>query len=87
MTNPEATQRQDCDPLKLYSRRKIETIHPPQLIHPQHSQSSKPEVIIPESDSKFFYSSQGDLDIRIALRKGIRSCTRHPILNFYHMKN
>ena len=82
MNNPEATQRRDCAPLKVYSRRKIETIHPPQLSHRQHSQSSEPEVIIPESDSKFFYSSQGDLDIPIALRKGIRSCTQHPISKF-----
>ena len=57
MTNPKATQREDCAPLKVYSRSKIETIHAPQLSHPQHNQSSEPEVIIPESDSKFFYSS------------------------------
>ena len=54
MTNPEATQRQDCAPLKVYSKRKIKTIHPPQHSHPQHSQSSEPKVIIPKSDSKFF---------------------------------
>ena len=81
MTNPEATQRQDCAPLKV-SKSKIETIHPPQLSHPQHSQSSELEVIIPESGTKFLYSSQGDLDIPIALRKCIKSCTRHPISKF-----
>ena len=38
-------------------------------------------MIIPESDNKFLYTSQGDLSIPINLRKGIRSCTQHPISN------
>ena len=82
MSNPKATQRQYLAPLKLYSKHNIETIHPHQLSHPQHKQSSKLEVNILESESKFSDSSQSDLDIPIAHRKGIRSCTQIPTSKF-----
>ncbi|KAJ4721161.1 Retrovirus-related Pol polyprotein from transposon TNT 1-94 [Melia azedarach] len=76
-------QQQPSSPqeLKVYSRRQKETIHSPKL-----NQSLEPEKAIPEDTSKFLNSSLDDLDIPIALRKGVRSCTQHPIANFISYK-
>ncbi|KAJ4721114.1 Retrovirus-related Pol polyprotein from transposon TNT 1-94 [Melia azedarach] len=76
-------QQQPSSPqeLKAYSRRQKETIHSPKL-----NQSLEPEKEIPEDTSKFLNSSLDDLDIPIALRKGVRSCTQHHIANFISYK-
>jgi len=43
--------------------------------------SLEPETCEPESEDKI-YEPPIDLDIGIALRKGIKSCTRYPIAKF-----
>lgn len=61
--------------LHVYSRRKnSQVVENP--ISTRHSQSSEPDA----GNLSNFESY--DLDVPIALRKGTRSCTQHPIANY-----
>ena len=64
--------------LRVYSRRQRNN----QTMNPQHSQEANPMVDPLPLDESGNNHSNTDLDIPIALRKGIRSCTQHPISKF-----
>ena len=75
----------------VYSRRKKKT-------HEDVEQGTHPEPVIefePNPDSKEINSGNNepisseldDLDLPIVKRKGVRSCTNHPIYNYISYKN
>lgn len=66
--------------IRVYTRRERNK----QVTNSHHSQEANP-VIEPsqlKDSGTLLSNTQSDLDIPIALRKGRRSCTQHPISNF-----
>ena len=51
---------------------------------PEQNQESNPRSESPHNSIQEteVYDTPNDLDMPIALRKGVRSCTQHPISNF-----
>ena len=72
--------------LQVYTRRNIEAEN-----LPQHCQSSNPNMVeLDYGESQFYFlSNKLNLDVPIAFRKSVRSCTQHPIAMFvsYHRLN
>lgn len=76
--------------LHVYSRKRISQGNK-QIMNPTHSQEAEP-VVEPHSPSvsgnlKNNPSPNLDLDVPIAIRKGIRSCSQHPISKFVSYSN
>ncbi|KAK0578234.1 hypothetical protein LWI29_007138 [Acer saccharum] len=85
-STPARTQSSVDKELIVYSRRKIpqEEIKDRTLPEQNHESdpSPSPSLDIPGNTSQTDISINDDLDIPIALRKGVRSCTQHLISNF-----
>ncbi|KAL5840222.1 hypothetical protein ACOSQ4_012830 [Xanthoceras sorbifolium] len=79
--------------IRVYSRRKLNQEGMGNQTHIQHIQDSNPSLS-PHENSQGNVPSKpisielppNDLDIPIALRKGVRSCTQHSIYNFLSYK-
>ncbi|KAL5851107.1 hypothetical protein ACOSQ3_006225 [Xanthoceras sorbifolium] len=79
--------------IRVYSRRKLNQEGMGNQTHIQHIQDSNPSSS-PHENSQGNVPSEpisielppNDLDIPIALRKGVRSCTQHSIYNFLSYK-
>ncbi|KAK0577899.1 hypothetical protein LWI29_001989 [Acer saccharum] len=83
-STPACTQPSVDKELIVYSRRKRpqEEIEDRTLPEQNHESDPSPSPDIPGNTSQTDISVNDDLDIPIALRKGVRSCTHHPISNF-----
>lgn len=70
--------------LRVYSRRNA----PQSTVSDQHCQEPEPNVGIPlNSPSENSPEVNDSLDVPIALRKGVRSCTQYPISNYVPYKH
>ena len=86
----EETTMSNQQELRVYSRRKISQGNK-QVMNPTHSQEAEP-LVEPHppkvsGNPKNNPSPILDLDVPIAIRKGIRSCTQHPISKFISYSN
>lgn len=91
-TEPSNPSTQADKPLLVYSRRRQKPqTEPEACTFPKQSESSSqipelPEIhqgnTIPNPEFNIPNTEFSDLDMPIAIRKGVRSCTQHPIGNF-----
>lgn len=73
--------------LRVYNRRRFNPNIENLPVNPEHGQSSSPSPPIPGNPSiNPIPLSFTDLDVPVAIRKGVRNCTKHPIAKYlsYH---
>lgn len=72
--------------LQVYSRKKKSQANK-EIMNPTHSHEDEPMVESHSPNESGKFSHIPDLDMPIALRKGVRSCTHHPISKFISYSN